>query len=45
LNPDRHCRGVSKAFLDGQPVANAAEIPLTDDGQSHRVRVVLGSPA
>jgi len=41
-NPERRCRGVSMAFLD-DVVSNAAAIPLTDDGQTHRVRIVLGS--
>jgi hypothetical protein len=30
------------AFLD-DVVSNAAAIPLTDDGQTHQVRIVLGS--
>jgi cyclic beta-1,2-glucan glucanotransferase len=41
-NPERRCRGVSMAFLD-DVVSNAAAIPLVDDGQTHRVRIVLGS--
>ena len=41
-NPEGRCRGVSKAFLD-DAVSDAAAIPLTDDGQTHRVRIVLGS--
>jgi cyclic beta-1,2-glucan glucanotransferase len=41
-NPERHCRGVSTAVLDDVTV-NAAEIPLVDDGQVHRVRIVMGS--
>ena len=43
-NPDRRCRGVASATLDGTPV-NAAAIPLVDDGRTHQVRVVLGDPA
>ena len=41
-NPDRQCRGVSTAVLDDATV-NAAEIPLVDDGQVHRVRIVMGN--
>src|SRR6185436_4475925 len=40
-NPDRVCRGVASAQLDGVPV-DARAIPLTDDGGSHIVSVVLG---
>jgi cyclic beta-1,2-glucan synthetase len=40
-NPDRRCRGVAEAYLDGQPV-EPRNIPLLDDGGTHRVRVVLG---
>ncbi|MGH8713405.1 MAG: GH36-type glycosyl hydrolase domain-containing protein, partial [Casimicrobiaceae bacterium] len=40
-NPERRCRGVSRAELDGVPV-NAAAIPFVDDGAVHHVRVVLG---
>jgi cyclic beta-1,2-glucan synthetase len=42
-NPDRQCRGVREASLDGTPV-DARAIPLVDDGGTHHVRVVLGSP-
>jgi cyclic beta-1,2-glucan synthetase len=41
-NPDRRCRGVSKAELDGLTV-NPASIPLVDDGGVHQVRIVLGN--
>jgi cyclic beta-1,2-glucan synthetase len=41
-NPDRHCRGVLTASLDGAAV-DATAIPLVDDGQAHHVRIVLGS--
>ncbi len=41
-NPNRRCRGVASAELDGVPVDPAA-IPLADDGDEHRVRVVLGA--
>ncbi|MBZ5586975.1 MAG: carbohydrate-binding protein [Acidobacteriia bacterium] len=40
-NPERRCRGVVSAELDGSP-ADPAAIPLDDDGRAHRVRVVLG---
>jgi cyclic beta-1,2-glucan synthetase len=40
-NPERRCRGVAKAELDGHPVDPAA-IPLVDDGAMHQVRVVVG---
>jgi cyclic beta-1,2-glucan synthetase len=40
-NPERRSRGVLRAELDGRPV-DAAAVPLVDDGQVHRVKVVLG---
>jgi cyclic beta-1,2-glucan synthetase len=43
-NPDRRCRGVGRAELDGAPV-KATAIPLVDDGRVHQVRVVLGDRA
>jgi cyclic beta-1,2-glucan synthetase len=43
VNPDRRCRGVGAAELDGTPV-DARAIPLVDDGGTHEVRVVLGAP-
>ncbi len=39
--PNRRCRGVAEAVLDGTSVDPAA-IPLRDDGGRHVVRVVLG---
>jgi cyclic beta-1,2-glucan synthetase len=42
-NPERRCRGVGEAELDGVRV-DARAIPLTDDGGTHHVRVVLGNP-
>jgi len=42
-NPDRRCRGIASADLDGAPVS-AVAIPLVDDGRTHQVRVVLGDP-
>ncbi len=42
-NPDSVSRGVVSAELDGQALAGpGATIPLADDGQTHRVTVVLG---
>jgi cyclic beta-1,2-glucan synthetase len=40
-NPMRHCRGVASASLDGVECDPRA-IPLTDDGGTHRVSIVLG---
>jgi cyclic beta-1,2-glucan synthetase len=42
-NPNAVCRGVSLAELDGAALRQAADpIPLSDDGTTHRVRIVLG---
>jgi cyclic beta-1,2-glucan synthetase len=43
VNPEHRCRGVAQATLDGATV-DAGAIPLSDDGATHRVRIVLGSP-
>jgi cyclic beta-1,2-glucan synthetase len=40
-NPDRRCRGIRTATLDGACV-NAAAIPLLNDGLTHDVQIVLG---
>ena len=40
-NPQRRCRGVAEAGLDGAPVDFRA-IPLVDDGAVHRLRLILG---
>jgi cellobiose phosphorylase len=40
-NPQHRCRGISSVELDGE-VVSAAAIPLRDDGQTHRVRAVIG---
>jgi cyclic beta-1,2-glucan synthetase len=40
-NPDRQCRGVLRATLDGALVDHLA-IPLVDDGRVHEVAVTLG---
>jgi cyclic beta-1,2-glucan synthetase len=42
-NPDRQCRGVRSATLDGVEVDGAA-IPIAADGHRHAVRIVLGNP-
>ncbi len=42
-NPERRCRGVASAQLDGV-AANPLAIALVDDGGTHEVRVVLGVP-
>ena len=41
-NPERRCRGVARAELDGA-VVNAAAIPLIEDGGIHQVRLVSGN--
>jgi len=40
-NPERRCRGIASALLDGLPVDPGA-VPLVDDGAVHLVRLVLG---
>lgn len=40
-NPERRCRGIAEAELDGAPV-DPRSIPLADDGGTHQVRLVLG---
>ena len=42
-NPRRVSRGVTYVEFDGEALAESSpQIPLTDDGVTHRVRVVLG---
>jgi cyclic beta-1,2-glucan synthetase len=41
-NPERRCRGIAEAELDGVSVDPGA-IPLVDDGHTHTVRLVLGA--
>jgi cyclic beta-1,2-glucan synthetase len=42
-NPRGVSRGVAATELDGAALPlNAMQIPLSDDGATHRVRVVLG---
>jgi cyclic beta-1,2-glucan synthetase len=40
-NPERRCRGIAEATLDGAPV-NPRAIPIGHDGGTHTLRVVLG---
>ena len=40
-NPQRRCRGIAEATLDGDPVDPRA-IPIRGDGATHVLRVVLG---
>ncbi len=42
-NPGHRNRGVALATLDGAPVDPGA-IPLLEDGEVHRIRVVMGEP-
>jgi cyclic beta-1,2-glucan synthetase len=42
-NPERRCRGVAEAYLDGLSVDPRA-IPLRDDGREHHVRLTVGRP-
>ncbi|MEP7344125.1 MAG: glycosyl hydrolase family 65 protein, partial [Gemmatimonadaceae bacterium] len=48
-NPDGVSRGIAKVELDGvavtgtPPAPSGTEIPLHDDGGTHRVKIVLGS--
>ena len=45
-NPRGVCRGVTRVELDGEALSgDGAQIPLADDGATHRVRVVLGPQA
>jgi cyclic beta-1,2-glucan synthetase len=41
-NPDRTSRGIKSATMDGHAVRGGAEIHLTDDGQVHQIRIVMG---
>jgi cyclic beta-1,2-glucan synthetase len=44
FNPERRCRGIGEACLDGVPVDHRA-VPLVDDGATHVVKVSLAAPA
>ncbi|MES1154282.1 MAG: glycosyl transferase family 36, partial [Rhodanobacter sp.] len=41
-NPHRVCRGVARVELDGQTLTADKDVPLADDGATHRLRIVLG---
>jgi cyclic beta-1,2-glucan synthetase len=42
-NPHGATRGIASVELDGRPVSGGArEIPLADDGKTHRIVVVMG---
>jgi cyclic beta-1,2-glucan synthetase len=42
-NPDRVSHGVSRVVIDGEPLQpGQVQIDLSDDGVTHRVRVILG---
>jgi cyclic beta-1,2-glucan synthetase len=41
-NPSRVSRGVATINLDGKALDNRENIPLTDDGKTHQVLIVLG---
>ena len=42
-NPDGVCRGIVHAELNGVALTgDQTQVPLTDDGATHRVRFVLG---
>jgi cyclic beta-1,2-glucan synthetase len=41
-NPSGVARGVALTELDGKLLAGSANIPLTDDGAIHNIRIVLG---
>jgi cyclic beta-1,2-glucan synthetase len=41
FNPQRRCRGIAEAVLDGAP-ADPRAIPIVSDGATHTLRVVLG---
>ena len=43
-NPQRRCRGIATAELDGVAV-DARAMPLVDDGATHQVRLVMGAQA
>ena len=42
-NPHGVMRGVSSVELDGASLGGVMQVPLTDDGATHHVRVVLGA--
>ncbi|OFX24202.1 MAG: carbohydrate-binding protein [Anaeromyxobacter sp. RBG_16_69_14] len=44
VNPQRRCKGIAAAELDGVAV-DARAIALIDDGAKHEVRLVMGQPS
>jgi cyclic beta-1,2-glucan synthetase len=42
-NPERRCRGIASAKLDGVAV-DARAVALVDDGEKHQLRLVIGPP-
>jgi cyclic beta-1,2-glucan synthetase len=42
-NPHGVSRGVGSIELDGQPLAEGSTVALVDDGETHRVRVLLAA--
>ena len=44
-NPHAVNRGVTSIDIDGASLDPASPIPLSDDGSTHRIRVVLGNPS
>jgi cyclic beta-1,2-glucan synthetase len=44
VNPERRCKGIAAAELDGVAV-DARTIALVDDGEKHEVRLVMGQPS
>ncbi len=44
-NPDGVSRGVASIALDGMPQSSVNEITLLDDGQTHRIMVMMGGQA
>jgi cyclic beta-1,2-glucan synthetase len=43
-NPHHVSRGIQSVLMDNQPVRGRAAIRLTDDGKTHRIQIVLGTP-
>ena len=43
VNPERRCKGIALAELDGVAV-DASAMALVDDGALHHVRLVMGPP-
>jgi hypothetical protein len=41
-NPSSVTRGIARIQLDGQLLADSANVPLADDGMEHQVLIVLG---